>query len=284
MSTRVNVQINDTVTRISFESDNGIHILSGHTRRELSRAIQLISRDLTCRIVVFEALGRTFLAGADLSELQALTADTAEIYSLQGQELMSSIAKLRPLTICAIHAACAGGGCELSLACDLRIAASAARIGLPETGLGVIPGWGGTVRATKILGESAAKRLILTGTLFPASEALQLGLVDSVFSDDTFRPEVDQLIAHLLTRGPAALKRAKRFIDQLTGRNLKKALRREARQFAACYKSGEPTEGILAFREKRPPAWPQPPIPDVLTEVIPAPSQPNPSASDSGER
>lgn len=264
MATRVNVQTQDTVTRISFETENGIHILSAQTRQELADAIQTVHHDQKCRIVVFQAAGRTFLAGAELSELQNLTASTAEAYALEGQALMTAISKLKPLTICAIHAACAGGGCELSLACDLRVAATAARIGLPETSLGLIPGWGGTVRATQLLGAAAAKRLILSGTLFPAAEALQLGLITSVFPDDTFRAEVDSLIAHLQTRGPAALKRAKKLIGQFSGINCKKSFRREARHFASCYDTGEPAAGIQAFREKRPAVWPLPPA-DVLS-------------------
>jgi enoyl-CoA hydratase len=258
MPTRIQVQTAASVTRIRFETENGIHILSSKTRRELARAIQVLNRDSNCRVVVFEAEGRSFLAGADLAELEALTEQTAEVYSLGGQELMNSIAKLKPITVCAIHAACAGGGCELALACDLRPAAAGARIGLPEVGLGLIPGWGGTVRATKLLGPAAARRLILTGSLFPASEALQLGLVDSVFPNETFGSDLDKLVEHLTTRGPAAIQRAKKAITQFAPRDLKKAFRREARHFAACYATGEPAEGIRAFLEKRPTSWPVP--------------------------
>jgi enoyl-CoA hydratase len=272
MPTRIQVTVNSAVTRIRFETDNGIHILSSHTRRELARAIQVLNRDSNCRVVVFEAVGRSFLAGADLSELQALTHQTAEVFALGGQELMNSIAKLRPITVCAIQAACAGGGCELALACDLRAAAAGAKIGLPEVGLGVIPGWGGTVRATKLLGPAVARRMILTGTLFPASEALQMGLVDSVFPNESFTAEVDALVGHLVTRGPGAVQRAKKMISQLSTRDLKKAFRREARQFAACYATGEPAEGILAFLEKRTPEWPIPAVTKV--EEVAAPESP----------
>lgn len=262
MQTQIQLNSQGAVTRIRFETENGIHILSAQTRRELARAIQVVNRDVNCRVVIFEAQGRTFLAGAELTELQALTAQTAEVYAVGGQELMNSIAKLKPVTICAIHAACAGGGCELALACDLRPAAAGARIGLPEVSLGLIPGWGGTVRATKLLGAATARRVILQGSLFPASEALQLGLVDSVFPNDTFTTDVDALIAHLLTRGPAAMQRAKKLIHQLSTREQKKAFRREAKNFAACYLTGEPAEGISAFLEKRTPVWPKP-MPEV---------------------
>jgi enoyl-CoA hydratase/carnithine racemase len=130
-----------------------------------------------------------------------------------------------------------------------------ARIGLPETSLGLIPGWGGTVRATSLLGGSVARRIILSAELFAAEEAKRLGLVDQTFSDAEFESSVEKFIAQLLTRAPQAVKCAKRVILKLTRSGLKKGLDLEARQFAACYASLEPLEGIAAFREKRAAVW-----------------------------
>ncbi|MES2789293.1 MAG: enoyl-CoA hydratase/isomerase family protein [Planctomycetota bacterium] len=255
MPTNVILSQTGPVARVRFEAPNEIHILSADTRRLLSEIIGKLDADPTCRIIIFEARGRTFLAGADLAELQGLRADSAQGFAEIGQALMNEIAALRAVTICAIQAACVGGGCELSLACDFRLAAAGARIGLPETSLGVIPGWGGTVRSSLLLGAPVARRIILTAELFSAEAAQKLGLVDQVFADEGLEQGVDQLVEHLLTRGPEALKRAKRLISQLTRSGFKKALAREARQFAACYASGEPAAGIGAFREKRAPSW-----------------------------
>ncbi len=255
MPTHVSLNQSGPIARIRFEAPNEIHILSADTRRLLSDIIGKLDHDPECRVIIFEARGRTFLAGADLTELQGLRQDTAQVFAEVGQELMNKIASLRAVTICAIQAACVGGGCELALACDFRLAATSARIGLPETSLGVIPGWGGTVRSSLLLGAPVARRVILTAELFSAEAASNLGLVDQVFADDRLESEVAALAEKLLTRGPQALKRAKRLISQLTRAGFKKALAREARQFGACYASGEPAAGVAAFREKRAPSW-----------------------------
>ena len=255
MATAVIVTRDASVVRVRFEASNEIHILSSETRQTLSEELEKIACDETVRVVIFEARGRTFLAGADLAELQGLHQDSAIWYAEAGQKLMNQVARLRPVTICAIQAACAGGGCELALACDVRLAAAGARIGLPETSLGLIPGWGGTVRSTQLFGGAVARRMILSGELLPSAEALRIGLVDQVFADAEFAQGVEGVVAHLLTRGPSALKRAKRLISQLTRSGMKKALAREAREFAECYASLEPLEGVGSFREKRSPSW-----------------------------
>lgn len=255
MSTAVIVTQEGPIARVRFEATNEIHTLSAATRQSLSEELEKLNHVATCRVIIFEARGRTFLAGAELSELQGLHQDSAIWYAEAGQQLMNQIADLKALTICAIQAPCAGGGCELALACDFRFAAIGARIGLPETSLGLLPGWGGTVRATSILGPAIARRLILPGELLPAEEALRIGLVNAVFPQDDFRAEVDKFAAQLLTRGPQAVRLAKRLISQLSKGGLKKALAREVRRFSKCYANLEPLEGIAAFREKRAPAW-----------------------------
>lgn len=261
MPTDVIVTQDGPVARIRFLADNEIHILSAETRRVLSEAVEKLDSDQSCRVVIFEARGRTFLAGADLTELQGLHQDSAIWFAEAGQKLMNAIARMRPMTICAIQAACAGGGCELALACDFRLAATGARIGLPETSLGLIPGWGGTVRATSLLGGSVARRIILSAELFAAEEAKRMGLVDQTFPDAEFESSVDRFTSQLLTRAPQAVQCAKRVILKLTRSGLKKGLDLEARQFAACYASLEPLEGIAAFREKRAAVWSASPSP-----------------------
>lgn len=256
MSTQVELlQSQPGVARVTFRSENGIQILSRNVCDELRAILKQLKSDKSLRVVVFQAEGRVFLAGADLNELKALTRRSARKYSREGQRLFQRIAELPAVTICAIHAACAGGGCELSLACDFRLAARSARIGLPEATLGLIPGWGGLVRSTLLLGGTAARRLVLSGRLFEASEALQLGLVDAVHPDAEFRAAVDARIAELLKVGPQAAARAKRLIAAIDSIELSDLLDMEAEQFAACYETGEPPEGLAAFLEKRPASW-----------------------------
>src|SRR6185369_13728257 len=184
MSTTVDLTRQNNVSRVTFRTESGLPLLSSDVRAQLKTAIKDIESDRDCRIVVFSSTAKVFLAGADIHELHALTSRTARKFARDGQRLTQRIADLTAVTIAAIHGACAGGGCELALACDLRIAAANAKIGLPEVSLGLLPGWGGTVRATRLLGPTIAKRMILTGELFQAAEAARIGLVNEVVADD----------------------------------------------------------------------------------------------------
>jgi enoyl-CoA hydratase/carnithine racemase len=243
------------VARVVFRSENGVQILSRAVCDELRTMVKALKRETSVRVVVFEAQGRTFLAGADLMELGALTRKSARRFARDGQRLFQRIAELPAVTLAAIHAPCVGGGCELALACDLRMAATSARIGLPEVTLGIVPGWGGSVRSTLLLGPAVARRIILSGELLSGDEAARLALVDAAFPDDQFRAAVDARIAQLLKAGPAAQLRARRLIDEISPAKFARLLGREAAAFAACYAGDEPAEGVKAFLEKRLAGW-----------------------------
>jgi len=256
MATQVELSLNGPVARITLRGEKGIQILSAETRRWLRDIVaQVATAD--CSIVVFAGEGRTFIAGASIDELRSLDEAGALKDSRAGQQLMSAIEELPQTTIAAIHGACAGGGTELVLACDLRFAAEGAKIGLPETSIGVLPGWGGTVRATHLLNPAVARRLILTGELIAANEALRIGLVDAVFPPETFSDGVEARIAQILTRGPQVRQRVKHLLrlHAVDGVDLTAQYDAEAQAFAECYRTGEPREGMSAFLEKRPVAW-----------------------------
>lgn len=254
MATTVELQQAEGVARVTFQSENGIQLLDATARKQLKSILDKLAKSNN-RIVVFEARGRTFLAGADIQELKALTRATARKYSRAGQRLFQKIADLPALTVAAVHAACVGGGCELALACDVRLAASGARIGLPEVTLGLIPGWGGTARSRVLLGPTAAHRIVLSGELFLASTAQSLGLVHEVIPDEDFRNAVDARIAQWRKAAPRAVSAAKTLLDRATRSALRKELAQEVRAFAACFGTGEPQEGLAAFLEKRTAAW-----------------------------
>lgn len=255
MKTQVTLTIEGRLARICFASDNGIPLLTRSVRTQLGGILDELEQRPEISVVVFESEGRVFIAGADIKELIALTPENAADNSREGQAMMSRIEHLRAATLIAVHAACAGGGCELALACDMRMAAESAVIGLPETRIGIVPGWGGTVRATRILGSVTARRMILTGELLPAARALQLGLVDEVVPDDAFRAAVETRIATLLARGPFARAQAKTLIRQFDGPDPAAQFEAEAIAFAECYRTGEPQAGMQAFLEKRDAEW-----------------------------
>jgi enoyl-CoA hydratase/carnithine racemase len=257
MTTHIELLVAGPVARIILRGEKGIQILSAETRRQLLGVIEHVART-DCSVLVFSGEGRTFIAGASIDELKSLDEVGALKDSRAGQQLMNAIEALPQTTIAAIHGACAGGGTELVLACDLRFAATGAKIGLPETSIGVLPGWGGTVRATQLLGAAVARRLILTGELLAADEALRIGLVDAVFAAEQFAAEVEARVAQILTRGPQARQRVKQLLRQhaADGVDLAAQYDAEARAFAECYRTAEPLEGMSAFLEKRPAKWP----------------------------
>ncbi len=254
MSTTVKLKTNGAVRRVVFKSENGIQILSASVRRDLKAILQQLEEDAECRVVVFEATGRTFIAGADLHELQTLTVQTAHKFARSGQRLFQRIAALPAVTIAAIHAPCVGGGCELALACDIRMAAESAKIGLPEVTLGLIPGWGGTVRSRRILGSAISTRIVLSGELFAAKDALHLGLVHDVVPDDQFAAALDAKVRQHLKGERVAVGLAKHLLHEGDD-SLVRRLKHEARAFAACYSTPAAHEGITAFLEKRAAEW-----------------------------
>lgn len=255
MPTTIDLSISDRVARVTFRSDNGVQIFSSSVRERLAEVISELEGRSDVRVVVFQAEGRTFIAGADIHQLSALTPDTALQMAREGQRLMQRIHELGAVTIAAVHAACAGGGCELTLACDLRLAAASAKIGLPEVSLGILPGWGGTVRAVRLFGSAVARRMILTGELLAADEALRLRLVDAVAPDDAFRAAVDARVQQILSRGPEALRLVKQLVRSFEGNDIEPELLAEAVAFADCFRTPDAAEGTAAFLGKRPPKF-----------------------------
>ncbi|MDA0835032.1 MAG: enoyl-CoA hydratase/isomerase family protein [Planctomycetota bacterium] len=255
MSTEVFLTWEAPVARVRFKDERGIHILSADVRRRLNEVVGEIERLDDCRIVVFEAEGRTFIAGAQIKEFQGLNIGTAEALAKEGQRLMQRIEDLQPITVAAINGAAAGGGCELALACDQRIASANVRIGLPEVTLGLVPGWGGTVRATRLLGEHVAKRMILSGELLTAESALSLGLIDALFAAEEFTEAVERRVAQLYSGGPMACRAVKELIRQMRPKSIAEDYDREASAFAKCFSTDEAMEGSSAFLEKRPARW-----------------------------
>ncbi|HVW02172.1 MAG TPA: enoyl-CoA hydratase/isomerase family protein [Planctomycetaceae bacterium] len=257
MTTTVELTREGRVGRVKLRSEKGIQTLTSDTRQQLSNVLDELEKAEGLQVIVFEAEGRSFIAGADLNELKALDHRTAWTFARTGQKLMERIELLPATTIAAVHAACAGGGCELALACDMRLGAKATRIGLPEVSLGLLPGWGGTVRATRLFGGAVARRMILAADLLPAEEAHRLGVIDAVFEDDKFREGVQARVDLLLSRAPQAQQTSKALVQSFECRPglARRQFRREARRFAACFRTNEPTEGLSAFLEKRAPQW-----------------------------
>jgi enoyl-CoA hydratase len=225
-----------------------VHALLAH--------VESLAADHTVRVVVFTGSGdRAFCAGADIKAMQGMDLAAGVAWSRLGHRLMDAVAALPQPTIAAVNGVAAGGGCELALACDLRLVADGARLGQPEVLLGVIPGWGGTQRLPRLIGPGIAKELILTGRLVDAQEALRLGLANAVYPAAHLPAEAQALADRLAAQAPVALAAAKEAIDSGADVDLSQANQIEIAAFERTFASADRAEGMAAFVGKRPPRF-----------------------------
>jgi enoyl-CoA hydratase len=231
-----------------------MNALDRPTLEELRDRLAEIADDAEARVVVLTgAGGKAFVAGADIKYMSGLGVDEAKEWGGLGHNCGQLLETMPKPSIAAIDGFALGGGCELALACDLRYASSASKLGQPEINLGIIPGWGGTQRLARVCGLGVAKDLILTGRLVDADEAQQIGLVNAVHD-----PAIDKAreVAELLaSKSPLALAAAKRALNHsLQGEHVEN-LEREADEFGNLFGSEDAKEGLTAFAEKRDPKF-----------------------------
>lgn len=218
-------------------------------------ALEELRKDEEVRVVVITGSGeKSFIAGADISEFVDKTA-VSQRKIFQEKTLFNSIDEFPKPVIAMINGFCLGGGCEVALACDLRIAGEKARFGQPEINLGIIPGGGGTQRLTRLIGEGKAMEMILTGDMIDANTALNLGLVNSVYSAEELETKTMELANKIAEKSPIALQMAKEAVKLASKSNLDEGLKREVDLFAICFSSQDKEEGVSAFLEKRKPVF-----------------------------
>jgi enoyl-CoA hydratase len=234
------------------EKRNALNI---QTRAEGAAALDELRDDESVGVVVFTGAGdKAFIAGADIGEFAGRTALTQRDVML-GRSLFTAIDSFPKPVIAMINGYCLGGGCELALACDLRIASETASFGQPEINLGIIPGGGGTQRLTRLVGEGKAMELILTGDIINATTALQLGLVNMVVAASELEAKTLEMANRIAEKSPIALRMAKEAVKIASRSNLDEGLRREVDLFALCFSSEDKDEGVTAFLEKRKPQF-----------------------------
>lgn len=221
---------------------------------ELVAALDAADADPQVRAVVLTGAGRAFSAGADISRMAGMDVDGARAFAAQGHGMCSAIEALAVPVIAAINGFALGGGCEVALACDIRLASEGMKIAQPEVALGIPPGWGGTQRLPRICGEGFAKRMILTGAMIGADEALSAGLVSAVHPADDLLDAAVAVGEEIAQKSPSAVALSKRLIHDALGPRAD-LLQAEAEAFARQFADPERMEGMTAFLEKRPPAW-----------------------------
>ncbi len=252
---------------IKFEKENAVAIitidrpkvlnaLNDETVMELHHCVDEIAKDREIRCVVLTGGGeKSFVAGADIGELAKCDVVSGKATCVKGQDLFFKIENLAQPVIAAVNGFALGGGCELAMACDIRLASQKAKIGQPEVSLGIIPGYGGTQRLAKIVGPGKAKQLIYTGDHIGAEEAYRIGLVDEVYSPEELMPKAKEMAQKIASKGPLAIKAAKEAINTGLYVNLRAGCELEGTLFAGICASEDKAEGTKAFLEKRKPEF-----------------------------
>lgn len=239
---------------VTIDRPEKLNALNAAVVAELGEAFADLAADDTVRGVILTGAGeRSFVAGADISELVAMDPLTAVQVSRTGQQVLEYIEQMPKPVVAAVGGFALGGGCELALACHLRIASTNARFGLPEVGLGIIPGYGGTVRLSRVIGLGRAVEMTLTGAPIDAERALAYGLVTRVVERADLLSEATKWLREITTKGPVAVRLALESVYHATDVASAEALRHEASLFGVAAGTEDMREGMGAFLEKRPP-------------------------------
>ena len=241
---------------VTIDRPKVLNALNAETLTELSEIFEELAADPEIRVILLAGAGdRAFVAGADIRELAALTSEEGRAYSLRGQGILRRIETLGKPIIACIQGFALGGGCELAMACTLRLAADDARLGQPEVKLGVMAGYGGSQRLTRLVGRSEGLKLLLTGSIIDAREALRIGLVDEVLPAAELMQRAEALAQEIAANAPLAVAETLRAVDEGFDLPLDLALLRESVRFGGLCATADKNEGAQAFLEKRPPVW-----------------------------
>jgi enoyl-CoA hydratase/carnithine racemase len=245
-----------SVASVTVNRPDVLNALNVLTVQSLTFAMKDLAGDDAVRCVVLKGAGdRAFIAGADIVELSRLTPTSAKAFSDAGHHLCAAIETLGKPVIAAINGFALGGGCELAMACTLRIAASTAKLGQPEISLGLIPGFGGTQRLPRLIGRGRALEMMLTGALITADEAWKIGLVNRVVQPEALVEEVNCLAAALAFQAPAAVRLILETVHHGLDMPLAQSAILEASAFGLVNATDDAREGTTAFLEKRKPRF-----------------------------
>jgi len=249
-------EVSDKIARITFNRPNVLNALNRKTMDELGDCLKKVRADDDIRVLILTGAGeKAFVAGADINELSQQTPVNGREFTLYGQEIFHRLETLGKPVIAAINGFALGGGCELALACTLRVAGRNAKLGQPEVKLGIVPGYGGTQRLPRLCGKGVAHELILTGEMISADEALRVGLVNRVVEPGELLATAEALAKKIVANAPLAVKYALEAVERGMEMPQEEGLYLEATLFGLCCATQDMREGTRAFLEKRPPKF-----------------------------
>ena len=242
------------IATLTINRPKSLNALNKETLEEILACCKELGEDRSVQVVIITGAGeKAFVAGADISFMQKLDSLGGRVFARLGHSVARTIENLPQPVIAAVNGFALGGGCELAIACDIRLASENAKFGQPEVNLGVIPGFGGTQRLPRLIGKGLANELLFSGNIIDAAEACRIGLVNRVVPQEKLMDECRELALKICSRGPAAVRLCKEVVNNGMEMDLNRACSYEADLFGLCFASDEQKEGMTAFLEKRTP-------------------------------
>lgn len=252
----VDIERSGHVALVTMNRPDVLNAFNTEQLQALLHAFQTLREDTAVRVIIVTGAGdRAFAAGADIAEMREKNPSQALEFATLGHTVCQAIASVPPPVIAAVNGVALGGGCEIALASDIRIASENALFGQPEVTLGIPPGWGATQRLPRLVGTGVAKEMILTGRRITSDEALRIGLVSAVHPHEDLMSRAHDMAEQIAAAGPVAVRLAKDLVNRSLDLNLDDGLAYEARAFALAFDSADQKEGMGAFLEKRKPDY-----------------------------
>lgn len=247
----ITYEVEGMVGVITINRPKALNALNSTVLEELDAALDAVDLDAVRALVLTGAGDKSFVAGADIAEMSTLTKAEGEAFGKKGNDVFRKLETFPIPVIAAVNGFALGGGCELSMSCDIRICSEGAVFGQPEVGLGITPGFGGTQRLARIVGVGMAKQMIYTARNIKADEALRIGLVNAVYAPEELMPAAKKMAAGIAKNAPIAVRNCKKAINDGISLGMDEALVVEEKLFGDCFESHDQKEGMNAFLEKR---------------------------------
>lgn len=254
MESFVELSLEKDIAVVKINKPSALNALSSEIIHQLNNTLNLIENDQSIKVIIITGEGKSFVAGADISEMVKMDVVRAKEYANKGACLFERIENIKKVTIAAINGFALGGGCELAMACDIRIASDKAKFGQPEVGLGIIPGFSGIRKMFDLLGEAKAKEFVFTGKMIDASEAEKVGLVNRVVSPESLMDECIKISSEIVSKSFNAILVSKQVINNLKGAAIEK-ISYQSERFADCFSHPDQKNGMTAFLNKQKPTF-----------------------------
>ena len=248
-------EIHNGIATLILDNQRNLNALSGAVLADLDRKLDEVLADEEVKVVLITGAGKAFVAGADIAEMKDLSPADAKAFALQGSRVFRRIETAGKVFIAAVNGYALGGGCELAMACDIRICSENAKFGQPEVGLGIIPGFSGTYRLAKLVGMGYAKEMIYTGKAIRADEALRIGLVNAVYPQAELMDQAMAMATKICAMAPIAVRYAKQCINAEYDLDADAAIAYENEMFGKCFATQDQKEGMTAFLTKAKPVF-----------------------------